>query len=48
MCLDVSLQGDSVRIAAKLTTFLSFVGRNILSSKALVQDVQHFSAEVDK
>lgn len=35
-------------IAAKLATFLSFVSRDILSSKPLVQDVQHFSAEVDE
>lgn len=35
-------------IAAKLTTFLSFVSWYILSSKPLVQDVQHFAAEINK
>lgn len=50
--LNVSVQGNICvvirRIAAKLATFLSFVGRYVLSSKPLVQDVQHFSAEVDE
>lgn len=33
---------------AKLATFLGFVSRDILSSKPLVQDVQHFSTEIDE
>lgn len=37
-----------IRIAVKLATFLSFVDRDILGSEPLVQDVQHFSAEVDE
>lgn len=37
-----------IRIAVKLATFLSFVDRDILSSEPLVQDVQHFSTEVDE
>lgn len=32
----------------KLATFLSFVAGDVLSSKPLVQDVEHFSAEVDE
>lgn len=49
--VNVSSQGDicaAWRIAAKLATFLSFVRRDILSSKPLVQDIQHFSAEIDE
>lgn len=45
------LQGDVcvvIRRAAKLATFLSFVGGDVLSPEPLVQDVQHFSTEVDE
>lgn len=47
------LQGDICpvsRLAAKVTlaTFLSFVGRDVLSSEPLVQDVQHLPTEVDE
>lgn len=48
---NASLQVDiRVVIASdvKLATFLSFVGGDVLSSKSLVQDVEHFSAEVDE
>lgn len=48
---NASLQVDIcvvVTTGVKLATFLSFVGGDVLSSKPLVQDVEHFSAEVDE
>lgn len=48
---NASLQVDICVVfttAVKLATFLSFVGGDVLSSKPLVQDVEHFSAEVDE